>query len=241
VLLLALALALPATARASGGDVIRDCERNGALTGHYSLSELRNALDNLPADVQEYSNCAEIIQTAARNAAQGKSRSGGPSASGGSSSGGSASGSGSGGGSSGGSSGGSTGGSAGGSSSGTGGAGTGGGGQVLPGAPNGTGATSSAPTAQDQSALQAARRGAPRSVPLASGPVTPGQVASTRLSALPVPLLLVLIALAAAAAGALGLATRRWVAGGVGSRLGHRLPRPPSPAALRRVLPRRRS
>jgi hypothetical protein len=64
-LLSALALLLlPAAARA---DALTDCTRDNKLDQHYSNSELRKALDNLPTDSDEYSNCREILAGAITN------------------------------------------------------------------------------------------------------------------------------------------------------------------------------
>jgi hypothetical protein len=61
----ALALmALPAPAFASADQVIRDCARDGVLNGKYSNSELRRARNNLPADLDEYSDCRDVIAAA---------------------------------------------------------------------------------------------------------------------------------------------------------------------------------
>jgi hypothetical protein len=46
------------------GTVYRDCENNGQLTGHYSQAELQAALNQLPAQVSEYSACADVIRQA---------------------------------------------------------------------------------------------------------------------------------------------------------------------------------
>ncbi len=58
------ALALPAPAFASGDQVIRDCARDGRLDQKYSNSELRRARNNLPADLDEYSDCRDVIAAA---------------------------------------------------------------------------------------------------------------------------------------------------------------------------------
>jgi hypothetical protein len=55
------ALALPALANASPGAVIRDCAEDGRLDRKYSNSDLRKAEDKLPADLDEYSDCREVI------------------------------------------------------------------------------------------------------------------------------------------------------------------------------------
>lgn len=55
------ALVLPAVASASPSQVIRDCQTDGDLDRKYSNEDLRKAEDNLPSDVREYSDCAEVI------------------------------------------------------------------------------------------------------------------------------------------------------------------------------------
>jgi hypothetical protein len=57
-------LALPAPAFASADQVIRDCARDGQLDHKYSNSELRRARNNLPADLDEYSDCRDVIAAA---------------------------------------------------------------------------------------------------------------------------------------------------------------------------------
>ena len=65
LLLGALALlALPAPAFASADAVIRDCARDGRLDRSYSNAELRKARDNLPSDLDEYSDCRDVIANA---------------------------------------------------------------------------------------------------------------------------------------------------------------------------------
>ena len=56
------ALALPATALASGDDVIRDCADDGVIDGDYSDRELREAERDLPSDIDEYTDCREAIR-----------------------------------------------------------------------------------------------------------------------------------------------------------------------------------
>jgi hypothetical protein len=65
LLLGALALlALPAPAFASADQVISDCARDGKLDRKYSNAELRKARNNLPADLDEYSDCRDVIANA---------------------------------------------------------------------------------------------------------------------------------------------------------------------------------
>ena len=72
VLLAALALlALPASASASADAVISDCARDGRLDRNYSNAELRRARDNLPADLDEYSDCRDVIASAIKGASAG--------------------------------------------------------------------------------------------------------------------------------------------------------------------------
>lgn len=57
----ALLLALPA-AGAAGLSPTADCQAHGHLTQSYSTSQLRSSLVDMPADVQEYTNCYNVIQ-----------------------------------------------------------------------------------------------------------------------------------------------------------------------------------
>ncbi len=61
----ALCLLLPAApALASGDAVIRDCVKHGRLTKRYSQKEYRDALRNIPTDVDEYTDCRATIRRA---------------------------------------------------------------------------------------------------------------------------------------------------------------------------------
>jgi hypothetical protein len=86
VLLTLMVLAvLPAAASASGQDVINDCSDNEQIDGDYTQAEYNQALDQLPADIDGYSPCRDVI-TRARDAAAaggGGGRRGGLPASGG--------------------------------------------------------------------------------------------------------------------------------------------------------------
>ena len=57
-------LLLPAAAWASGTAVIKDCTDDGVIQGHYSQQDYKNALNNLPTDVDEYTNCRDVIKRA---------------------------------------------------------------------------------------------------------------------------------------------------------------------------------
>jgi hypothetical protein len=54
-------LTLPATAQA---DPVSDCSRDGKLDQSYSNSQLRKALDDIPGDLDEYSDCRQVISSA---------------------------------------------------------------------------------------------------------------------------------------------------------------------------------
>jgi hypothetical protein len=54
-------LALPAGAMANP---VIDCARDGDLDKQYSNEELRRAIDRIPGDLDEYSNCREILSGA---------------------------------------------------------------------------------------------------------------------------------------------------------------------------------
>ncbi|HWH44502.1 MAG TPA: hypothetical protein VNT32_07210 [Thermoleophilaceae bacterium] len=58
---LALTLAAPA-ALASGRDVIKDCAEDGVIDGDYSEKEYEQAQDQLPSDIDEYTDCREAIR-----------------------------------------------------------------------------------------------------------------------------------------------------------------------------------
>jgi hypothetical protein len=63
--MLLAAVAIPAQALAQGSDeVIRDCAADGDLDGNYSQDELDEAYENMPSDIDEYTNCREVIQSA---------------------------------------------------------------------------------------------------------------------------------------------------------------------------------
>jgi hypothetical protein len=76
-------LALPATALASGSTVVKDCTDNGRLDKRYSQKEYREALADLPTDVDEYTDCRDVIRKAQLGSAGGGG-SGGSSTGGGS-------------------------------------------------------------------------------------------------------------------------------------------------------------
>jgi len=64
VMVLTLLVAAPAAMAGTRGDIIRDCENDGRLDGNYTPSEIRDARNNLPADVDQYSNCRDVLNRA---------------------------------------------------------------------------------------------------------------------------------------------------------------------------------
>ena len=76
-------LALPAVAGASGRSVVRDCTDNGRIDRPHSQKDYNDALRRLPSDVDEYTDCRQIIEQAKRRDARGGSSSGGSGGSGG--------------------------------------------------------------------------------------------------------------------------------------------------------------
>ena len=82
LLLLALSPAATAVAKTSAADkVIQDCTDDGRLEGHYTQSQLKAALNSIPSDVDEYTNCRDVIHAA--YVAGGSGSSGGGTAAGG--------------------------------------------------------------------------------------------------------------------------------------------------------------
>jgi len=61
--LLAILAAAPLIplAAASAPSAVADCSSHGILTHHYSVTQLRSALTAMPADVQEYTDCYNVI------------------------------------------------------------------------------------------------------------------------------------------------------------------------------------
>jgi hypothetical protein len=67
------AVAVPAASGSAMG-VIRDCSEDGILNGKYSPSELDGALEQLPSDLDEYTDCRAVIRRAQLGAAGDKHR-----------------------------------------------------------------------------------------------------------------------------------------------------------------------
>jgi hypothetical protein len=56
-----------------GAPVIADCQAHDSLTQHFTVAQLKNALATMPADVSEYTNCEQVIQTALASGGSGAS------------------------------------------------------------------------------------------------------------------------------------------------------------------------
>ena len=84
----ALLLAVPAAGWASRDDIIRDCADDGRLDGKYSQSEIRDARRNLPTDVDEYTDCRDVLRRAELPSRNGTSAGSNPVAGGGTTTGG---------------------------------------------------------------------------------------------------------------------------------------------------------
>ena len=61
---LLIALAVPAIASASGDDVIRDCAQDGDLDRSTPTRSSRTPSENLPSDIDQYSDCRDVIRQA---------------------------------------------------------------------------------------------------------------------------------------------------------------------------------
>jgi hypothetical protein len=45
-------------------DILRDCENDGKLDGNYTPSQIRDARNNIPADIDQYSDCRDVLARA---------------------------------------------------------------------------------------------------------------------------------------------------------------------------------
>jgi len=64
VMVLTLLVAAPAAMAGTRADIIRDCFDDGKLDGDYTASQIRDARNNLPADVDQYSDCRDVLARA---------------------------------------------------------------------------------------------------------------------------------------------------------------------------------
>lgn len=80
LIVVVLLLTIPAAAMASGDDVLQDCADDTELSRTYSQAEYKSALSKIPADLDEYTDCRDIIRQAQlrrANAASGATNTGG--------------------------------------------------------------------------------------------------------------------------------------------------------------------
>jgi hypothetical protein len=170
--------------------VIRDCSKNGKLSHDYPPSLIRKARESLPADIDEYTDCRDLLSAPQSSGSQGGG--GDTDSSGG----------------------------GGGTSTGTGGGGsTGGGGHSSsPSRSSTPEAPPAPPTPAELKALDAAKAGAaPEPVTVGGTPVTPGTAGMTTGAVdngLPGALFVVLMLLGLTVAAAAGPLLRRRFASG---------------------------
>src|SRR5919106_4407961 len=76
VLLLLLVAAPAASAQSTRQRILQECQ-DGRLTGDYSTGEIRDARNNIPDDIDQYSNCRDVLSRALAQRASSGSGSGG--------------------------------------------------------------------------------------------------------------------------------------------------------------------
>jgi hypothetical protein len=71
---LALAvLAPPAVAQSTRIKILRECAQEGRLTGDYTAQQIRDARSNIPDDIDEYTDCRDVLTRALLSRAGGGS------------------------------------------------------------------------------------------------------------------------------------------------------------------------
>ena len=63
-MVLTLLVAAPAAQAGTRADIVADCFDDGKLDGDYTASQIRDARNNLPADVDQYSDCRDVLSRA---------------------------------------------------------------------------------------------------------------------------------------------------------------------------------
>jgi hypothetical protein len=61
--LLVLLVAAPAQAQDTRTKLLRECQQ-GTISGDYSAREIRDALNNIPDDVDQYTDCSDVLRNA---------------------------------------------------------------------------------------------------------------------------------------------------------------------------------
>jgi hypothetical protein len=75
-LLAMLVVAPAAQAQSTRSKILRECQE-GQLTGDYSIREIRDARNNIPDDVDQYSDCRDVLSRALADRAGGGGAGGG--------------------------------------------------------------------------------------------------------------------------------------------------------------------
>src|SRR3712207_4673250 len=76
--LVLLLYAPPAAAQQSTRiKILRECSQHGRLTGDYTAQQIRDARNNIPDDIDEYTDCWDVLTQALLSRAGGDSNSGG--------------------------------------------------------------------------------------------------------------------------------------------------------------------
>ena len=71
VMVLTLLVAAPAAMAGTRVQIMRDCE-DGKLDGNYTPSQIRDARNSLPADIDQYSECRDVLARALGGSGSGK-------------------------------------------------------------------------------------------------------------------------------------------------------------------------
>lgn len=74
---LALLLAPPAAAQSTRIKILRECSQTGRLSGDYTAQQIRDARSNIPDDIDEYTDCRDVLTRALLSRAGGDSGGGG--------------------------------------------------------------------------------------------------------------------------------------------------------------------
>src|SRR3954454_19298412 len=84
---LILLLAAPTASAGVRENILRECQ-TGGITGHYTPAQIRDARAHIPTDVDEYSDCRDVLARAALTGPGGNGGGGGGGGGGGNGSGG---------------------------------------------------------------------------------------------------------------------------------------------------------
>lgn len=60
--------AVPAASAATPTQILRDCEDDGVLQGNYTTDELRRARREIPTDLDQYTDCRDVLARASADA-----------------------------------------------------------------------------------------------------------------------------------------------------------------------------